>query len=71
MVLLKKIRKKISLEKTVTFELYDPGGYDVVRLPDKKRVAIPYGFDNLVNSIDTAYPEPNAHTHYSHPHSIP
>ncbi len=48
--------KKIGLEKTVTFELYDPKGYDVVRLPDQKRVAIPYGFDNLIVSIDKAYP---------------
>ena len=48
--------KKIGLEKTVTFELYDPKGYDVVSLPDKKRVAIPYGFDKLIDKIDAAYP---------------
>jgi len=48
--------KKVGLENKVTFELYDPSGYDVVSLPDNKRVAIPYGFDNLIKNIDSAYP---------------
>jgi all-trans-retinol 13,14-reductase len=48
--------KRIGLEKDITFELMDPKGYDVMSMPDGKRVGIPYGFDNLVKNIEEAYP---------------
>lgn len=48
--------KHIGLEKELTFNLYDPEGYDHVRLPDGKVVKIPYGFDQLAKNIDAAYP---------------
>lgn len=48
--------KKIGLEKDITFELYDPEGYDHMVMPDGKRVKIPYGFDKLAENIEAAYP---------------
>ncbi|MEK7184403.1 MAG: NAD(P)/FAD-dependent oxidoreductase [Patescibacteria group bacterium] len=48
--------KHIGLEKEITFELFDPDGYDHMVMPDGKRVKIPYGFENLALSIDAAYP---------------
>lgn len=48
--------KKLGLHDEVTFRAFDPAGYDVAVLPDGKRVGIPYGFDNLLNHIDAAYP---------------
>lgn len=48
--------KKIGLEKDITFELYDKNGYDIMTMPDGKRVKIPYGWDNLVKSIEKDYP---------------
>lgn len=48
--------EKLGLEKDITFELYDPKGYDIMVMPDGKRVPIPYGWDKLVDSIDAMYP---------------
>lgn len=48
--------KRIGLEKEITFELMDPKGYDVMSMPDGKRVGIPYGFEKLVQNIEDAYP---------------
>lgn len=48
--------KKIGLEKEITFVPYDPQGYDVMSLPDGKRVKIPYGYENTIRNIETAYP---------------
>ena len=47
--------KRIGLEKDITFELFDKGGYDRVVLPDEKSVMIPYGFDKLERHIEAAY----------------
>ncbi len=48
--------KKIGLEKEITFELFDPDGYDHMVMPDGKRVKIPYGFGKLAESIEASYP---------------
>lgn len=48
--------KRIGLEKDITFELMDPKGYDVMAMPDGKRVRVPYGFDKLVANVEEAYP---------------
>lgn len=48
--------KHIGLEKDITFELYNPEGYDHMVMPDGKTVKIPYGFDKLVANIEAAYP---------------
>lgn len=49
--------KKLGLEKEVTFEHYDPEGYDHMVMPDGKRVKVPYGWDKLVENIVEAYPD--------------
>lgn len=46
----------LGLADDITFEPFDPEGYDHAALPDGKRVRIPYGFDKLVDNIDAAYP---------------
>ncbi|MEK9152866.1 MAG: NAD(P)/FAD-dependent oxidoreductase, partial [Patescibacteria group bacterium] len=48
--------KRIGLERDITFELYDPEGYDRMVLPDGKTVKIPYGYEKLARNIDRAYP---------------
>ena len=48
--------KKIGLEKEISFNSYNPESYDVMSLPDGKRVGIPYGFSHLVENIERAYP---------------
>jgi len=48
--------KHIGLEKEITFELYDPEGYDIMAMPDDKRVKIPYGWERLAESIENSYP---------------
>lgn len=48
--------KKIGLEKEIEFKSYNPECYDVMSLPDGKRVGIPYGFKKLVDNIEKAYP---------------
>ncbi len=48
--------KKLGLEKQITFNSYDPKSYDVMSLPDGKKVGIPYGFDKLVENIEKSYP---------------
>lgn len=48
--------KKIGLEKEITFEVMGPDYYDLMALPDGKKVPIPYGYDALVENIDKAYP---------------
>lgn len=47
---------ELGLDKEVTWELYDPTGYDHMVMPDGKRVKVPYGWDNLVESIAEQYP---------------
>ncbi|MBI4836504.1 MAG: NAD(P)/FAD-dependent oxidoreductase [Candidatus Abawacabacteria bacterium] len=49
--------KRIGLEQDITFELYDKSGYDHMVMPDGKRVKIPYGWDNLIDSVSAAYPD--------------
>jgi phytoene dehydrogenase-like protein len=53
--------KKLGLEKEVTWNLYDPEGYDHMVMPDGKRVRIPYGWDKLAENIDEAYPGQKPH----------
>lgn len=48
--------KRIGLEKDITFELMNPDGYDLMSLPDGKKVFIPYGWDKLAENIERAYP---------------
>ncbi len=48
--------KKIGLDKEITFNLYNPDAYDIMAMPDGKRVGIPYGWERLAKSIDEAYP---------------
>lgn len=48
--------KHIGLEKDITFELMNPEGYDLVSLPDGKRVFLPYGWNKLAGNIEKAYP---------------
>ncbi|MBP7057133.1 NAD(P)/FAD-dependent oxidoreductase [Candidatus Gracilibacteria bacterium] len=49
--------KHIGLEQDITFELFDKTGYDHMVMPDGKRIKIPYGWDNLVNSVTATYPD--------------
>ncbi|TAK05665.1 NAD(P)/FAD-dependent oxidoreductase [Patescibacteria group bacterium] len=49
--------KRIGLENDITFELFDPEGYDHMVLPDGRRVKIPYGWDKLVENVCAAYPD--------------
>ena len=51
-----KFLQKIGLEKDITFEAYNPEGYDHMVMPDGKCVKIPYGYDKLVKNIEAAYP---------------
>lgn len=53
--------KRIGLEKEVTWNLYDPTGYDHMVMPDGKRVKIPYGWDKLADNIEAAYPGQRPH----------
>jgi all-trans-retinol 13,14-reductase len=53
--------KKLGLEKEVTWNLYDPDGYDHMVMPDGTRVRIPYGWDKLAENIDAAYPGQKSH----------
>ncbi len=48
--------KHIGLEKDITWEKYDPEGYDHMIMPDGRRVKIPYGYEKLAESIDSTYP---------------
>lgn len=48
--------RKLGLDEDIVFESLHPDGYDHVILPDRKRVAIPYGYDRLAANIDAAYP---------------
>ncbi len=48
--------EKLGLEQEILFEPLDPLGYDHVILPDRRRVAIPCGFDRLADNIDAACP---------------
>ena len=52
--------KRIGLEKDITFELFDKSGYDVMAMPDGKKVRIPYGWDNLIKNVVEAYPDQQA-----------
>lgn len=47
--------EKIGLDTDITFELYDPDGYDHMSLPDGKIVGIPYGWARLVAAVEAAY----------------
>lgn len=48
--------KRLGLHEDVTFQAFDPEGYDIAVLPDGKRVKYPFGLDKLLDNIDTAYP---------------
>lgn len=48
--------KKIGLEKKITFQLLGPECYDRMVMPDGKKVNIPYGYDQLVENVEAAYP---------------
>lgn len=48
--------EKLGLEDDIRFDALDTDGYDHVILPDRKRVAIPNGYDRLARNIDAAYP---------------
>ncbi len=48
--------KKIGLEKEIEFQSYNPKCYDVISLPDGKRVGIPYGYEKLIDNVEAAYP---------------
>lgn len=48
--------KYLKLEEEVTFNSYNPHGYDHVFLPDGKTVHIPYGFEQLQENLNAAYP---------------
>jgi phytoene dehydrogenase-like protein len=48
--------KHIGLDKEVTFELYDPEGYDDMSMPDGTRVKIPFGYSRLIENIEKVYP---------------
>ncbi len=49
--------KRLGLDNDITFELFDPQGYDHMIMPDGKRVKIPYGWQALQRNIEEAYPE--------------
>ncbi|MFA6006611.1 MAG: NAD(P)/FAD-dependent oxidoreductase [Candidatus Paceibacterota bacterium] len=48
--------RKIGLDKDITFELYDPDAYDIMAMPDGKKVGMPYGWERLAINIEKAYP---------------
>jgi all-trans-retinol 13,14-reductase len=48
--------RRIGLEEDIKFLPHDPEGYDHMVMPDGKRVKIPYGFDQLITNINSAYP---------------
>lgn len=48
--------KHLNLQDEILFEKFDAQGYDHIVLPDGKRIKVPYGFDNLIQNIDAAYP---------------
>lgn len=54
--------RHLGLHEDVTFQAYDPSGYDVAVLPDGKRVGIPFGFDKLLETISAPYPEQKNNT---------
>ena len=51
-----EILKKLGLEKEITFEKMGPEFYDLMAMPDGKKVGIPFGWDKLVENIEKAYP---------------
>ena len=48
--------KHLGLENDVEFVAYDPDCYDLAALPDGNRVGVPYGFEKLINHIESVYP---------------
>ncbi|MCA9794831.1 MAG: NAD(P)/FAD-dependent oxidoreductase [Candidatus Eremiobacteraeota bacterium] len=48
--------EKLGLEEDILFEPLDPEGYDHIILPDRKRVKIPNGYEQLAKNIEAAYP---------------
>jgi len=49
--------KRIGLEKDITFSLFDKDGYDHMVMPDGTRVKVPYGWDKLIESVTSHYPD--------------
>lgn len=47
---------KLGLTDEITFELYDPEGYDHMVMPDGKTTKIPYGWEKLAENIEANYP---------------
>ncbi len=56
-----KFLEHLGLEKQLTWNLYDPNGYDHMVMPDGTRVRIPYGWDKLAENIEGAYPGQGLH----------
>lgn len=48
--------KKLNLDQEITFEKFDADGYDHIVLPDKRRIKMPYGFDNFIHNINQTMP---------------
>lgn len=48
--------EKLGLQDDILFERFEADGYDHVILPDKKRVKIPYGYSQLADNIEEAFP---------------
>tara|TARA_Y100000310_G_scaffold345616_1_gene467342 strand:- start:241 stop:1899 length:1659 start_codon:yes stop_codon:yes gene_type:complete len=48
--------KKLGLHRKVTFELFDPKGYDHMASPGRPDLKIPYGFDKLSKNVEKIYP---------------
>jgi all-trans-retinol 13,14-reductase len=48
--------RHLGLEEELTFVAFDPEGYDQMRLPDGKRIKIPFGYEKLIANMEVAYP---------------
>lgn len=48
--------KKLGLEDEILFDPLEGDGYDHVLLPDRQRVKLACGYDNLADNIEAAYP---------------
>ena len=47
---------ELGLADEVGFERFDASGYDHMVLPDRRRVPLPYGWENVARAVDAAYP---------------
>ncbi len=51
-----RLLEKLGLQNEVTFEPLDPAGYDHVILPNRRRVRIPCGYEELARNVEEACP---------------